>query len=328
MILSLITFVGWFGCMIICYYVIRPNPNKLVRIVLTLFLCTPLSYITCQNLPQFKAFSILTVAACWLTSIRLIHLTVFAEKTLLSFQSFLLKIVWIVFPFLRKTSSENQWPLIFQLLLIVIKLLINHWIYRWSMNCDTRVSCARILMFYVSIVTVSYLMDAGTVLVRILTRDKFTLESFTNFPIFSLSLREFWGQRYNRIVNTILKESVFQPIRLEFSSSTVGGLTTFIVSGLIHVHVAFVTFNDTSSLFPTFMFFLLHGIACSLEANMKLELSEHVGWLLTHIFLLITAPLMLGSFIKEGSQFSMHNQPPLFNAEWIPKLPIPNFCPQ
>ena len=43
------------------------------------------------------------------------------------------------------------------------------------------------------------------ILVRIVTRDKYTLESSTNFPIFSLSLREFWGQRYNRIVGTILK---------------------------------------------------------------------------------------------------------------------------
>jgi hypothetical protein len=44
-------------------------------------------------------------------------------------------------------------------------------------------------------------------------------------------------------------------MRFEFSSSTVAGLITFIISGLLHVHIAFATFDDTSSLLATFMFF-------------------------------------------------------------------------
>jgi hypothetical protein len=61
---------------------------------------------------------------------------------------------------------------------------------------------------------------------------------------------------------------------------------------------------------------------------MKIEFSEHVRWLLTHIFLLITAPLMVGAFIKEGSLFIIQHPPKLFNVDGIPKLPILNFCLQ
>jgi len=172
------------------------------------------------------------------------------------------------------------------------------------------------------------MMDAQMVVIRILTRDKYTLESFTNFPLLSLSLREFWGQRYNRFVNTVLKESVFQPIRMEYSSRTIGGLTTFIISGLIHAHIAYIVFDDISSVFLAFIFFVLHGIACCFEAKMKIELPEHVAWLITHAFLIYTAPLMITPFIKEGSTFFMLNPPLLFDVEWIPKLPVPNFCPQ
>ncbi|CAF3989537.1 unnamed protein product, partial [Rotaria sp. Silwood1] len=145
-------------------------------------------------------------------------------------------------------------------------------------------------------------------------------------PIFSLSLREFWGQRYNRWVGTIFKESIFEPIRSEFSSSTIGGLTTFIVSGLFHVHAAYVTFGDISTLFPSFMFFFLHGIGCFLEAKVKIQFSQHVGWLLTHAFLLITAQLQVAPFIENS--VIKQNPSPFYNVGWIPKLPIPNFCPR
>lgn len=328
MILSSCILIGWFGHIIICYYLIRPIHDSLFRTILTLTPCILLTCMTCQNLPRFHGCSILIVGICWLTSIRLVHLTIFSSKLPITFQSFLLKIVWIYFPILPKQSAKSQWPLIFHIILLVIKLLINHWIYRWSMNCETRVSFERILMFYVSMMTISYILDAEMVVVRILTRDEYTLESFTNFPIFSLSLREFWGRRYNQIVNTVLKESIFVPIRSEFSSPTIPALTTFVISGLLHVHIAFSTFDDLSSLFPTFMFFFLHGIACYLEANMNIQLPEHVGWLGTHAFLLITSPLMIRPFIKEGSPFLMLNPPPLISNEWIPKLSVPNFCPQ
>ncbi|CAF4527003.1 unnamed protein product [Rotaria sp. Silwood1] len=170
-------------------------------------------YITCQNLPRFDSLATLTIVICWLMSIRLISLTSFSTKTFLKFQSFLLKTLWICFPILPRKTAQNQWPIIFSIILIIIKLLINHWIYRWFLKCEMGVSYQRIFMFYIALIT-----------------------------IFS-SLREFWGRRYNRVVHTVLKESIFEPIRLEFSSSTIGALITFIINGLVHAHICLVTFG-------------------------------------------------------------------------------------
>ncbi|CAF0814924.1 unnamed protein product [Rotaria sordida] len=182
-------------------------------------------------------------------------------------------------------------------------------------------------MLYLFLITIPYILDIEMIFVRILARNKYTLESFTNFPIFSLSLREFWGRRCNRIVHKILKESIFEPIRLKFSSSTIAIMITFIISGLFHVHIWLVAFDDKSSLFPTFMFFFLHGIACSIETNMKFQLPVYVGWTITHAFLLITSPLVARPFIEKGSLFLIRNPTPFINVRWIPKLPLPNFCP-
>jgi hypothetical protein len=95
------------------------------------------------------------------------------------------------------------------------------------------------------------------------------------------------------------------------------GLMTFVVSGLLHVHLASVVIDDRLALFPTFMFFVLHDLACCAEAKIKSSLPA---------FLLVTAPLMVSPFIQEGSTFLMLNPPPLIDTSWIPKLPVPLFC--
>ncbi|CAF1127755.1 unnamed protein product [Rotaria sordida] len=292
-----IKLISWFVCILTCYYVIRPISIKLVRFILTSFLYILLSYITCQNLPRFDVSATLTVVMFWLMSIRLISLTSFSTKTLLTFQTFLLKTLWMCFPILLRKTAQNQWPIIFSIILIIIKLLINHWTYRWFMKCEMGFSYQRTFLFCLALITISYVLEIGMIFGRILTLDKYTLESFTNFPIFSSPLREFWGRRYNRIMHTIFKESIFEPIRLEFSSSTIGALTTFIINGLLHAHICLVIFGG-KSLFPTFIFFLLHGIAYSIETKMKIQLPKLVGCIITHLFLLITSPLVVKPFIQ------------------------------
>jgi hypothetical protein len=90
-----------------------------------------------------------------------------------------MKISWTLIPILPKASAKNQWPLIPQILLIVIELLINHWNYRWFINCEIRVSYGNIFMLYLSIMTITYIHDTSMVLVRIVTRD--TIELLIQF---------------------------------------------------------------------------------------------------------------------------------------------------
>ncbi|CAF1527568.1 unnamed protein product [Rotaria sp. Silwood1] len=164
-------------------------------------------------------------------------------------------------------------------------------------------------------------------LIRLITRDKYTLQSFTNFPLFSRSLRDFWGRRYNVQVGTVLKESIFQPLSLYISSRTIIALITFIVSGLFHVHIVLAVFNDTLSALSTFFFFVLNGIVCCIEAYMGIQLPQPFGSLITHVFLLLTASMCIGHCTREATYFSV-NVPPLYGNQWIPKLPIPSVCPK
>ena len=323
LLLSLILF-GWSSLIIGCYYIIRPIPSKSFRIIVIISICIFLTEKSCENLLLYEAFSILTIALCWLTSIRLVHLSGFSSERSLTIRSYLSKILWIYFPII---SSNNQWSIRYDVLILVMKMLINHWIYRWSINCGSGMNGERIFLFFVSMMTISYVTDVGMIVVRIISADRYTLESYTYFPLFSLSLREFWGQRYNRIVNRIFRESIFQPIRKESGSRAMAGLTTFLISGILHAHVAYIVFGNLSDSSWALIYFLLHGIVCLFEAKVNCQLCEHVAWLLTNTFLLRTAPMMLEPFIREGSLFLQVNPPPLINYSWIPQLPQPNFCP-
>lgn len=325
MFLSLSIVIGWFSLIIAVYYIIRPIRHKWIRIILILIFCICLTNVSCRNLPLYDAFSILTIAVCWLTSIRLVHLGGLTVKSSLSIESYLFEILWIYFPIIPKRSSKSQWSIGYDLLILVIKMLINHSIYRWLVKCGTRVSGEMIFLFFISMITISYVLDAEMIFIRLISRDRYTLESFTHFPLLSLSLREFWGERYNRIVNRIYKESIFIPMKDEYSSRTIGGLTTFIVSGFLHAHIAYIVFDDFSLSYSAWKYFLYHGIVCLLEAKMKNEYCEHVSWLLTMSFLIVTAPLILRPFLDEKSLFFKVNPPPLL--EWIPQLPIPETCP-
>jgi hypothetical protein len=232
-------------------------------------------------------------------------------------------------PIVSCTSYQHQqWPIFYDFISAGIKIIINHWMYRWLLTCKGSDSYVRLIMFYIFVLTYSFISDVQSAIVRIVTRDKYMLKSLTNFPFLSQSLREFWGRRYNQLVGTILRESIFQPVLQYISSATVASLIAFFFSGLLHVHLALVTFKDSRATISTIIFFLLHGIACTVEARTPFRLPAPMSWLLTQLFLLATASLQIGPFTRIGPEFYAVNTPPLFEQKWIPKLPVPNFCPK
>jgi hypothetical protein len=267
----------------------------------------------------------MTVSLYWMISIRLVDLIVFSPEKPLSLRSFVGKFLWFLIPVVE---CDLNYSIIFDLVSAGIKLLLNHWIYRWLLICEPSDSYAKMGMFYLFICTGTYMVDAQIALVRLVTRNKYTILSFNNFPFFSRSLREFWGRRYNRLVGSLLKESVFEPVRRLFSfSSTAAALTSFAASGLLHAHVAVAAFGASSSL-PALSFFLLQGAACCAETLCSINLPRPIGIVVTHMFLLVTTPLYVGLFTRAGPNFFTLNPPALLNAKWLPQLPIPNFCPK
>ena len=269
--------------------------------------------------------SIMIVSLYWMVMIRLIHLIVLSPDHIQSFRSYALKFLWFIIPIEPCRSQES---IRFYLLSTVVKLLINQWIFQWLRLCPPNDSYGRIALFYIFVCSGTFMNDVQVILVRLATWNKYSVLEFNDYPFLSKSVREFWGRRYNRLVGTLLKEAIFDPVRhMPYSSAMIGALASFIMSGLLHAHVAVVGFGAPSPI-PAFFFFILQGLVCCAVAVLPFKVPRPVGILLTQAFLLITAPLYLGLFTRASSKFYEYNIPPFLDAPWLPKLPVPNLCPK
>lgn len=112
-------------------------------------------------------------------------------------------------------------------------------------------------------------------------------------PYLSTSLQDFWGRRWNVMVNRILYPTIYTPVRM-ISTRFVGRvwapipaiLTTFAVSGLMHELIFFYFTRDWPT-WDTMIFFCLHGV--SLVTEIMIKRSVNVKWRLPcHI----TTPLV------------------------------------
>jgi hypothetical protein len=89
-----------------------------------------------------------------------------------------------------------------------------------------------------------------------------------------------------------------------------------------------VTGFGASSPLPSFLYFILQGLACCAVAKIPFTPPKLLGIILTQAFLLVTSSLYVRLFTRAGPEYYEFNKPPLFDVEWFPKLPVPNFCPK
>jgi hypothetical protein len=125
-------------------------------------------------------------------------------------------------------------------------------------------------------------------------------------PLSSASLSEFWGKRWNRLVQSHLKEGVFQPI-LRAGHPRLAMLATFTASGAFHL----LELADGGP-FPVqlFMaaqimaFFLLHGALVAMERRLGWHRAPTRPWPLclartrSLIVFALLSPLMLDPFAR------------------------------
>lgn len=90
------------------------------------------------------------------------------------------------------------------------------------------------------------------------------MEPQVDRPYLASSLRDFWGRRWNLMVPSILRPSVFRPVRARLGSAAVGVLATFLVSGLMHELIFYYIMRSPPSGEVT-AFFLLHGACAAAE---------------------------------------------------------------
>lgn len=120
-------------------------------------------------------------------------------------------------------------------------------------------------------------------------------------PYLATSLQDFWGRRWNVMVNRILHPTVYEPM-LKLSVRVVGRLwapvpailTTFAVSGLMH-ELIFFYFTRAWPTGEVMLFFCLHGVCLVMEVVIKKAI--RVKWNLPRQ---LTAPLVV-SFVLATS---------------------------
>ncbi|KAL1815317.1 hypothetical protein ACET3Z_017891 [Daucus carota] len=102
------------------------------------------------------------------------------------------------------------------------------------------------------------------------------IEPQFNEPYLATSLQDFWGRRWNLMVTSILRPTVYNPV-LAFSSRCGLGLmwvrgpptfATFLVSGLMHEWI-FYYLTRVAPTWEVTWFFVIHGVCTAAEVVVK-----------------------------------------------------------
>ncbi|KAH1063148.1 hypothetical protein J1N35_028135 [Gossypium stocksii] len=106
------------------------------------------------------------------------------------------------------------------------------------------------------------------------------IEPQFNEPYLTTSLQDFWGRRWNLMVTSILRPTVYYPMR-RISTRLVGSrwtslpaiITVFVVSGLMHELMCYYATRVAPTWEMTW-FFILHGVAVAAEVVVKKVVPE------------------------------------------------------
>ncbi|KAG0460679.1 hypothetical protein HPP92_020580 [Vanilla planifolia] len=101
------------------------------------------------------------------------------------------------------------------------------------------------------------------------------LEPQFDAPYRATSLQDFWGRRWNLMVTSILRPSVYGPVRAHWGD-VAGCLSTFIVSGAMH-ELMFFYITSATPTGEVFFFFVLHGACTAGEVWVKRAAKGHAG---------------------------------------------------
>ncbi|KAI3419312.1 uncharacterized protein J3R85_013315 [Psidium guajava] len=145
-----------------------------------------------------------------------------------------------------------------------------------------------------------------------------TLEPQFDEPYLATSLQDFWGRRWNLMVASILRPSVYEPIR-SASGHLVGRrwahlpavLAAFAVSALMH-ELIFYYIGRKEPTWVVTWFFLLHGVAVAAEVAVKKAL-RGTRWQLPAV---VSRPLTLGFVALTGFWLFL---PPLLRCDAVAK---------
>lgn len=150
-----------------------------------------------------------------------------------------------------------------------------------------------------------------------------TVDPMQNPLLCSVSLRDFWGRRWNLVVHRLMKRSFFLP--LAGLSPRLGGFLAFLMSGLFHEYMWLaVNWHQRDSYVPglCLVFFLVQFILCALESALAptalgqqlAALPQPLRTVLTTCVILPFGPLFLQGIHSMGVENSHQGQ--TFSLVW------------
>ncbi|RZC60810.1 hypothetical protein C5167_022570 [Papaver somniferum] len=186
------------------------------------------------------------------------------------------------------TPKNSKKPLLSLPVIIFLGLLVLH-VY---CNHKQSINPSFLLVLYLYLF-LEILLALGATLARVMLGSE--LEPQSNEPYLSTSLQDFWGKRWNLMVSSILRPTVYHPV-CHMSAHIFGRnwasvpavLATFVVSGLMHEQI-FYYMNNMEPTWEVTFYFVIHGICTAKEVGMKKALNGK--WQLHR---LVSGPLTLG----------------------------------
>ncbi|PIN18906.1 Long-chain-alcohol O-fatty-acyltransferase [Handroanthus impetiginosus] len=280
------------ACLCYCHFI----PARLPKGKWRLISLVPIFYIF-TILPLYTASAFFTAVAAflisWLANFKLL-LFAFNQGPIASFPNKSLPIFIAIsaLPFKIKPKSDASTPKKSKKLplylsteipisAVVISILFEYKEYIHPYIVLIAYCCLIFLL-------IEILVELSSLLVRALVG--LELEPASDEPYLSTSLQEFWGKRWNLTVNSILRQTIYKPVRSAAAAvlgreraALLGVLAAFLVSGLMHELLFWYVTRARPSWEMT-MFFVVHGVCVVVEFGLKAPLAEkkwRVPWFLS-----------------------------------------------
>ena len=124
----------------------------------------------------------------------------------------------------------------------------------------------------------------------------FELPRLMDGPAESTSLAEFWGQRWNTVVQALLKKYIYTPLRARGIGRSTASALTFFASGIGHTMPIFCGLKDLTLMGAMLAYFVVQFSLLVLQKNMCRHAglsASFFGWASTMLSVLLPAPLFV-----------------------------------
>ncbi|KAK1397119.1 putative long-chain-alcohol O-fatty-acyltransferase 5 [Heracleum sosnowskyi] len=267
------------SCICYCYYISARFPKGILRL-LTIFPIIYLFIILPFSLSSVHLGGPTVFYLVWLSSFKLIlfsfdngPLSTTPPLSLLHFTCVALLPIKSKHPLNKTTTSFSSTSQLKKSTLVAVKvLLLVMIIYAYKQDLHPHV----ILCLYcchVYLGTELVLAITGFPVGAILGLE---IEPQFNEPYLATSLQDFWGRRWNLMVTSILRPTIYNPVLNLSTRCGLGPLwirapptfATFLVSGLMH-ELIFYYLTRVGPTWEVTWFFVLHGVSTAAEVVVK-----------------------------------------------------------